>query len=46
MLFRSEIDTPEFWEFLQDARESYLRLVTQASTEPEDVTPWKVLGKK
>jgi len=41
-----EIDTPEFWEFLQDARESYMRLVTQASTEPEDVTPWKVLGKK
>ena len=41
-----EIDTPEFWEFLQEARESYMQLVTQASTEPEDVTPWKVLGKK
>ncbi len=41
-----EIDTPEFWEFLQEAQESYLRLVTEASTAPEDVTPWKVLGRK
>ncbi len=41
-----EIDTPEFWQFLREARDSYLRRVESASTDIKDVSPWKVLGRK
>jgi len=41
-----EIDTPEFWQFLTEARESYQNRVEQASTDPKDVSPWKVLGRQ
>jgi excinuclease ABC subunit A len=41
-----EIDTPEFWQFLREARDSYLRRVESASTDVKDVSPWKVLGRK
>ena len=41
-----EIDTPEFWQFLSEARESYQNRVEQASTDPKDVSPWKVLGRQ
>jgi excinuclease ABC subunit A len=41
-----EIDTPEFWQFLSEARESYQNRVEQAPTDPKDVSPWKVLGRQ
>lgn len=42
----SEIDTPEFREFLHTARESYNERVAATSTDVKDVAPWKVLGRK
>ena len=41
-----EIDTPEFWEFLKSAIESFKERTEHVSLNPEDLTPWKVLGKK
>lgn len=42
----SEIDTPEFREFLSAARASYVERVAATSTDVKDVAPWKVLGRK
>jgi excinuclease ABC subunit A len=42
----SEIDTPEFREFLAAARASYIERVAATSTDVKDVAPWKVLGRK
>ena len=42
----SEIDTPEFREFLSAARASYIERVEATSTDVKDVAPWKVLGRK
>jgi excinuclease ABC subunit A len=42
----SEIDTPEFREFLAAARASYIERVEATSTDVKDVSPWKVLGRK
>ncbi|MFP6765269.1 MAG: hypothetical protein VB858_16695, partial [Planctomycetaceae bacterium] len=41
-----EIDTPEFWQFLREARDSYISRVESTSTDVKDVSPWKVLGRK
>ena len=41
-----EIDTPEFWQFLDEARESFLEQVNTASLDINELTPWKVLGRK
>jgi excinuclease ABC subunit A len=47
-----EIDTPEFWSFIQEAAESFLRRTgvnSQPNGEPFNVAnhaPWKVLGRK
>jgi len=41
-----EIDTPEFWEFLETAMESYLKQVSAEKLNIEDLSPWKVLGRK
>jgi len=41
-----EIDTPEFWKFLEEAVEAFFRHTHRAAQRPEDVMPWKVLGKK
>ena len=41
-----EIDTPEFRQFLHEARSSYESRVASASTDVKDVEPWKVLGRK
>jgi excinuclease ABC subunit A len=41
-----EIDTPAFTRFLLRAVESYLQQVRQAALNLEDLTPWKVLGRK
>ncbi|MGZ0164592.1 MAG: excinuclease ABC subunit UvrA [Planctomycetales bacterium] len=44
--WKSEIDTPEFREFLSAARASYIERVEATSTDVKDVAPWKVLGRK
>jgi len=41
-----EIDTPQFWQFLREARDSYVSRVESTSTDIRDVSPWKVLGRK
>ncbi len=41
-----EIDTPAFREFLDRAKQSYLTQVNKAALNPQDLTPWKVLGRK
>jgi excinuclease ABC subunit A len=41
-----EIDTPEFWSFLEDAVQGFLRFMEKAAVHPEDISPWKVLGQK
>ncbi|MFN0199450.1 MAG: excinuclease ABC subunit UvrA [Planctomycetaceae bacterium] len=42
----SEIDTPEFAEFFDQAFTSFLGMVNQAKLNPEDLMPWKILGRK
>ena len=44
--WQKEIDTPEFRQFLHEARSSYESRVASASTDVKDVEPWKVLGRK
>ncbi|QDT47941.1 UvrABC system protein A [Symmachiella dynata] len=41
-----EVDTPEFREFLDTAATAYGKKVTAKQTNINDLTPWKVLGKK
>jgi excinuclease ABC subunit A len=41
-----EIDTPEFWSFLEDAVSGFGRFTEKAAINPEDITPWKALGQK
>jgi excinuclease ABC subunit A len=41
-----EIDTPEFWDFLRDAVQGFLRFTKRAALNLEDHTPWKKLGQK
>jgi excinuclease ABC subunit A len=41
-----DIETEAFRSFLAESRLAYFQAVEQASTDPKDVTPWKVLGKK
>src|SRR5690606_5810443 len=41
-----EIDTPEFWQFLEKAVEGFGSLNNRKQQNPEDVMPWKVLGQK
>jgi excinuclease ABC subunit A len=41
-----EIDTPEFRSFLEDAKRAYLGKLNKARQNPDDLMPWKVLGRK
>jgi excinuclease ABC subunit A len=41
-----EIDTPEFWSFLEDAVVGFTRFIEKAAANPEDITPWRALGQK
>ena len=41
-----EIDTPEFWEFIDNAVKGFETYVTRATGQPADVMPWKKLGRK
>jgi excinuclease ABC subunit A len=41
-----EIDTPEFWDFLETAVTGFDRFTERASLNPDDIMPWKKLGQK
>jgi excinuclease ABC subunit A len=41
-----EIDTPAFGEFLREAFESFLGQSNKAKLNLDDLTPWKMLGRK
>ncbi len=44
---REEIDTPAFREFVEEAIAAYLERVDEQQLAPaEELTPWKVLGRK
>jgi excinuclease ABC subunit A len=44
--WRKEIETPAFQQFLQEAVSSYSGQAQTAALNPQDLTPWKVLGRK
>jgi excinuclease ABC subunit A len=41
-----EIDRPAFWKFLSEAVAGFERYTERAAANPEDIMPWKVLGRK
>jgi excinuclease ABC subunit A len=41
-----EIDKPPFWKFLETAVAGFQRFTQRAEQNPEDIMPWKVLGRK
>ena len=41
-----EIDTPAFWIFLEQAVAGFRKFSDRKPQDPEDVMPWKVLGRK
>ena len=41
-----EIDTPEFWDFLQRAIAGFNSVAQHVAENPEDLMPWKKLGQK
>lgn len=43
---KAEIDTPEFRTFLQTALQTYSDQATKEKANPDDLTPWKQLGRK
>ncbi|MCX7386695.1 MAG: excinuclease ABC subunit UvrA [Planctomycetales bacterium] len=43
---KSEVDTPAFRQFLKQALKSYLALSKAEAKNPEDLMPWKQLGRK
>jgi excinuclease ABC subunit A len=42
----AEIDKPAFWEFVEKAVHGFQRLTEKAQTNPDDLMPWRVLGRK
>ena len=41
-----EIDTPAFWAFLEKAIAGFNKFTNRVEQNPEDMMPWKVLGRK
>ena len=41
-----EVETPEFREFLADACDAYFAQGDVEKVSPEDISPWKVLGRR
>jgi excinuclease ABC subunit A len=41
-----EIDSGQFWAFLEEAVQAFFRLTRRAALRPEDYMPWKKLGRK
>ena len=42
----AEIDRPPFWEFVRRAAAGFGKLVERKRQSPDDLMPWKVLGRK
>ncbi|NUQ63377.1 MAG: excinuclease ABC subunit UvrA, partial [Pirellulales bacterium] len=42
----NEIDRPEFWKFVDEAVAGFCKFTERARRNPEDLMPWKVLGRK
>jgi len=42
----AEIDTPAFWAFVEKAVAGFQKFTNRVQQNPEDVMPWKVLGRK
>jgi excinuclease ABC subunit A len=42
----AEIDTPEFWSFLDEAVSGFFAFTDRAAQNLEDHTPWKKLGQR
>ncbi len=42
----NEIDRPEFWKFLDEAIAGFRRFAEHVAASPEEVMPWKVLGRR
>ena len=42
----AEIDTPEFWSFVERAVAGFDKFTERVQQKPEDVMPWTVLGQK
>ncbi|MEQ9412105.1 MAG: excinuclease ABC subunit UvrA [Fuerstiella sp.] len=43
---KDEIDTPAFRDFLQEAVNAHLAQAKKEKANPDDLTPWKQLGRK
>ena len=41
-----EVDTPEFWSFVDDSIQGFVAFMNKTALKPEDHMPWKVLGQK
>jgi excinuclease ABC subunit A len=41
-----EVDRPEFWSFVEQAVAGFRKFTHRAQQKPEDLMPWKVLGRK
>jgi excinuclease ABC subunit A len=41
-----EIDRPEFWQFVDRAIEGFRAFTTRVQQNPNDLMPWRVLGRK
>jgi len=41
-----EIDRAEFWEFVDQAIQGFGKFTDRASKRPEDLMPWRALGRK
>jgi excinuclease ABC subunit A len=42
----AEMDHPEFWKFLAEAVAGFQKFTHRVEQKPEDLMPWKVLGRK
>jgi excinuclease ABC subunit A len=41
-----EIDRPEFWQFVDEAIEGFRAFTDRVRQKPEDLMPWRALGRK
>ena len=41
-----EIDSPEFWKFVEKAAEGFASFTQRVEKNPEELMPWKVMGRK
>ncbi len=41
-----EINTPEFWKFVEESVHGFEKFTEKLQQHPDDVMPWKVLGRR